>query len=158
MRGSGNRSGSGSPAGTRAAGPGAPRPGFSHKFAALAAYVLVRPTVSLWGGATVAAAGGEPPPHYLFFLGGANRYYLFPDRDLAFVGLERQERHGRYIQKAELGAQWEFVPDVFARLHWNAGTVLDHWIFDPAQYVDGVAVGGCVAPAAGRVCLSVAGE
>ncbi len=141
-----------------AAGLGAPTPGFSHQFAELAAYVLVRPTVSLWVGATVGASGGEPPPHYLFFLGGANRYYLFPDRDLAFVGLERQERHGRYVQKAELGAQWEFVPDVFARLHWNAGTVLDHWVFDPAQYVDGVAVEVGVRTVAGRVSMSVAGK
>jgi hypothetical protein len=106
----------------------------------------------------VGASGGEPPPHYLFFLGGANRYYLFPDRDLAFVGLERQERHGSYVQKAELGAQWEFVPDVFARVRWNAGTVLDHWVFDPAQYVDGMALELGVRTVAGRLSVSVAGN
>jgi NTE family protein len=133
-------------------------PAFSHQFAELAAYLPVRPTVSLWLGASVGASGGEPPPHYLFFLGGANRYYLFPDRDLAFVGLERHERHGRYVQKAELGAQWEFVPEWFARLRWNAGTVLDHWVFEPAQYTDGVAVELGVRTVAGRVSLSVAGK
>jgi hypothetical protein len=133
-------------------------PAFSHQFAEFAAYVPVRPTVSLWAGATVGASGGSPPPHYLFFLGGANRYYLFPDRDLPFVGLERQERHGRYVQKAELGAQWQFLPDVFARLRWNAGTVLDRWTFEPAGYVDGVAVELGVRTVAGRVSLSVAGK
>jgi outer membrane protein assembly factor BamA len=133
-------------------------PAFSHQFAELTAYVPVQPTLSFWLGASVGASGGEPPPHYLFFLGGANRYYLFPDRDLAFVGLERQERHGRYVQKAELGAQWEFLPDVFARLRWNAGTVLDHWVFDPAGYTDGVAVELGVRTVAGRVSLTVAGK
>jgi NTE family protein len=141
-----------------AAGLGAPTPGFSHQFAELAAYLPVRRTVSLWVGATAGASGGKPPPHYLFFVGGANRYYLFPDRDLAFVGLERQERHGRYVQQAELGAQWEFVPDVFARLHWNAGTVLDRWSFDPAQYLDGVAVEVGMRTVAGRLSMSVAGR
>jgi hypothetical protein len=47
---------------------------------------------------------------------------------------------------------------VFARLRWNAGTVLDHWVFDPAQYVDGVAVELGVRTVAGRVSLSVAGR
>jgi NTE family protein len=141
-----------------AAGLSLVTPAFSHHFAELAVYVPVRPTVSLWVGGTVGASGGAPPPHYLFFVGGANRYYLFPDRDLAFVGLERQELHGRYVQKAELGAQWEFLPDVFARLRWNAGSVLDRWVFDPAGYMDGVAVELGMRTVAGRVSLSVAGK
>lgn len=141
-----------------AAGLTAATPGFSHHFAELAAYLPVRPTVSLWAGATLGAAGGVPPPHYLFFVGGANRYYLFPDRDLPFVGLERHERHGRHVQKAELGLQWQFVPDLFARVRWNAGTVLDHWTFDPAQYVDGMALELGMRTVAGRLSLSVAGN
>lgn len=141
-----------------AAGLNAATPTFAHHFADLAAYVPVGPTVSLWVEGTVGGSGGEPPPHYLFFVGGANRYYVFPDRDLAFVGLERQEQHGRYVQKAELGAQWEFVPAAFARLRWNAGTVLDRWTFDPAAYLDGVAVELGVRTVAGRVSISVAGR
>jgi NTE family protein len=141
-----------------AAGLSLTTPAFSHHFADLVAYLPVQRTVSLWVGATVGASGGEPPPHYLFFVGGANRYYLFPDRDVAFVGLERHERHGRYVQKAELGAQWEFMSDVFARLRWNTGSVLDHWMFEPAQYVDGVAVEVGVRTVLGRVSMSVAGK
>jgi NTE family protein len=141
-----------------AAGLAAQTPEFSHHFAELAAYLPLRPTLSLWTGASVGASGGAPPPHYLFFLGGVNRYYLFPDRDLPFVGLERQERHGRHVQKAELGVQWQFVPDVFARVRWNAGTVLDRWTFDPAQYVDGIALELGVRTVAGRMSLSVAGN
>ena len=119
------------------------------------AYVPLFATVSLWGGATVGASSGTLPPHYQFFLGGANTYYLFPDRDISFVGLHTQERSGRYLQKVELGAQWEIVPDAFGRIRWNAGTVLDRWTWDPAGYVDGVSleVGGKTV--AGRLNLSL---
>src|SRR5439155_194864 len=114
--------------------------------------------VSLWAGATIGASGGEPPPHYQFFLGGANTYYLFPDRDIAFVGLRTQARRGRHVQKAELGAQWELTPDVFARVRWNAGTVLDRWSFDPARYVQGAGVELGAKTFAGRLSLSASGN
>src|SRR5213079_2690865 len=87
---------------------------FSHHVADLRGYLPLVRRLSLWVGATICASGGEPPPHYQFFLGGANTYYLFPDRDIAFVGLRTQQRRGRHVQKAELGAQWELAPDVFA--------------------------------------------
>jgi len=137
-----------------AAGGGA----FSHHFADLRGYLPLMRRVSLWAGATVGASGGEPPPHYQFFLGGANSYYIYPDRDIAFVGLHAQQRRGRHVQKAELGAQWELWPDVFARVRWNAGTVLDRWSFDPASYVDGVGVELGAKTFAGRLSLSASGN
>src|SRR5439155_11782609 len=118
----------------------APGGAFSHHVADLRGYLPVLRRMSLWVGATIGASGGEPPPHYQFFLGGANTYYLFPDRAIAFVGLRTEQRRGRHVQKAELGAQWELAPDVFARDRWNAGTVLDRWRFDPARYVNGAGV------------------
>jgi len=131
---------------------------FSHHVADLRAYLPVFRRMSLWAGATVGASGGEPPPHYQFFLGGANTYYLFPDRDIAFAGLRTQQRRGRHVQMAELGAQWELAPDVFARVRWNAGTVLDRWSFDPAGYVDGVGVELGAKTFAGRLSLSASGN
>ncbi len=115
--------------------------------------------LSLWAGATLGASGGTPPPHYLFFLGGANGYYLFPDRAIAFTGLYVQARRGRHVQKAELGAQWQVAvaPDLFARVRWNAGTVLDRWTFEPAGWVNGVGVELGARTVAGRVSLSVSG-
>ena len=115
--------------------------------------------VSLWAGATLGASGGTPPPHYLFLLGGANGYYLFPDRAISFVGLRVQERRGRHVQQAELGAQWQVAaaPDLFARVRWNAGTVLDRWTFEPAGWVSGVGVELGARTVAGRVSLSVSG-
>jgi len=131
---------------------------FSHHVADLRCYVPLFRRMSLWAGATVGASGGEPPPHYQFFLGGANTYYLFPDRDIAFAGLRTQERRGRHVQMAELGAQWELAPDVFARVRWNAGTVLDRWTFDPARYVDGVGVELGAKTFAGRLSVSASGN
>src|SRR5439155_14425756 len=58
----------------------APGGAFSHHVADLRGYLPVLRRLSLWVGATIGASGGEPPPHYQFFLGGANTYYLFPDR------------------------------------------------------------------------------
>ena len=106
-----------------------------------------------------ARSGGTPPPHYLFLLGGANGYYLFPDRAISFVGLRVQERRGRHVQQAELGAQWQVAaaPDLFARVRWNAGTVLDRWSFEPAGWVNGVGVELGARTVAGRVCVSVSG-
>jgi len=131
---------------------------FSHHVADLRGYLPLVRRVSLWAGATVGASGGEPPPYYQFFLGGANAYYIFPDRDIAFVGLRTQQRRGRHVQKAELGAQWELGPDVFARVRWNAGTVLDRWSFDPASYVDGMGVELGAKTFAGRLSLSASGN
>jgi len=131
---------------------------FSHHFADVRGYLPVYRTISLWAGVTVGASGGDPPPHYQFFLGGANAYYVFPDRDISFVGLNIQELRGRHVQKIELGAQWEFLRDVFGRVRWNAGNVFDRWRWDPAGYVDGVGMELGAKTFAGRLSLSVSGS
>ena len=132
---------------------------FSHHIGDLRAYVPLGRRVSLWGGATLGASGGTPPPHYRFFLGGANSYYLFPDRTIAFAGLHVQEQGGRHVQEGELGAQWQVsvAPDLFARVRWNTGTVLDRWTFDPAGWVNGIGVELAARTVAGRLGLSVSG-
>jgi NTE family protein len=132
---------------------------FSHQLGDARGYLPLGRRVSLWAGATVGASGGTPPPHYLFYLGGANSYDLFPDRTISFAGLYVQERRGRHVQKAELGAQWQLAvaPALFARVRWNAGTVLDRWTFDPAGWVNGVGVELGARTVAGRVSLSVSG-
>ena len=131
---------------------------FSHQFADLRAYVPLARTVSLWAGATVGASGGDIPRHYEFFMGGANSYYLFPDRDVPFVGLHAQERRGRHVQEAELGAQWQFVPNVFGRVRWNAGNVFDRWTWDPAQFVEGAGVEVAAKTFAGLARVSLSGS
>ena len=131
---------------------------FSHQFAELRAYAPLGPSLSLWSGVTVGASGGDPPPHYQFFLGGANSYYLFPDRDVSFAGLYTQARRGRHVQEAELGAQWQFAHNVFARVRWNAGNVFDRWIWDPSQFVQGGAVEVAARTFAGLARVSLSGS
>jgi NTE family protein len=130
---------------------------FAHHFADVQGYVPLYRTVSLWGGASAGASSGDPPPHYLFSLGGANTYYLFPDRDVPFVGLRTQELRGRALEKVEVGAQWEFAPDVFGRVHWNAGNVYDRWTWNPRGYIDGVALELGAKTFAGRLSISLSG-
>jgi NTE family protein len=121
-------------------------------------YIPVYPRISVWGGATVGATSGDaPPPHYQFFLGGANEYYVFPDRNYSFVGLDTQERQGKYVQRFELGAQWEFVDHFFGRFRWNAGNVFDEWMFDPGSYIDGFGVEVGASAFGGRLSIAVAG-
>src|SRR5690348_14570801 len=143
--------------GDRLAGEGA---AFSHHLVRARGYLPLARRVSLWAGATIGASGGTPPPHYLFTLGGANSYYLFDDRAIPFAGLHVQERRGRHVQTVELGAQWQVwaAPDVFARVRWNAGTVLDRWTFHPAGYTNGGGVELGARTVAGRVSLSVSGS
>jgi outer membrane protein assembly factor BamA len=131
---------------------------YAHQFAAVRGYLPLERTLSVWGGVTVGASGGQPPPHYQFFLGGANSYYLFPDRAISFVGLHTQERRGRHVQKVEVGAQWEFLPEVFGQVSWNAGNVYDRWTWDPARYVDGLSFAVGAKTLAGRVNVSVSGS
>jgi hypothetical protein len=131
---------------------------FSHQFGELRAYVPVARWLSLWGGATVGASGGDPPPHYQFFLGGANSYYLFPDRDVSFAGLYTQARRGRHVQEAELGAQWQFAGNLFGRVRWNAGNVFDRWSWEPSQFVHGGAVEVAARTFAGLARVSLSGS
>ena len=131
---------------------------FSHHFAQLRAYVPFGRSLSLWAGGTVGASGGYPPPHYQFFMGGANTYYLFRDRDVSFAGLYTQARRGRHVQAFELGAQWQLVRNVFGSARWNAGSVLDHWTWDPAQFVQGGAVEVAARTFAGLARISLSGS
>ncbi len=133
---------------------------FSHHLVRGRGYLPLAWRVSLWAGATVGASGGLPPPHYLFTLGGANTYYIFDDRAIPFAGLHVQERRGRHVQTVELGAQWQVsaAPDLFARVRWNAGTVLDRWTFQPSGYTNGGGVELGARTVAGRVGLSVSGS
>lgn len=130
---------------------------FSHQFGDLHVYIPVLPRVSLWSGATVGVSGGDPPPHYLFYLGGANAYYVFPDRDISFVGLQTQQRRGRHLQKVELGAQWEFLPSVFGLVRWNAGNAYERWTWDPAGFVSGASLELGAATLVGNLRLTLSG-
>src|SRR5206468_2348439 len=86
--------------------------------------------VSEWGNGVAVAAGGAAFSHHVADLRG-------------------------YLPLVRRVSLW---PDVFARVRWNAGTVLDRWSFDPASYVDGMGVELGAKTFAGRLSLSASGN
>lgn len=112
---------------------------FSHNVFDADVYVPVHRYASLIVRATLGSSSGgdDLPTHYLFFLGGSSPYFVFPDRQFPFFGLETQERRGRHVQSFQLGLQIQLAERFFAVLSLNAGDTLDRWDFDPDQYLTG---------------------
>ncbi len=112
---------------------------FSHNLFDADVYVPVHRHASLIVRATIGSSSGgdDLPTHYLFFLGGSSPYFIFPDRQFPFFGLETQERRGRHVQSFQLGLQIQISERFFAVLSLNAGDTLDRWDFDPDQYLTG---------------------
>ncbi len=101
---------------------------FRHYVADLAGAAPISRRFSLLGRVVLGtSSGGDLPDHYLFFLGGANRYYMLPDRHFQFSGLRTLERYGRHVQSLQIGLQYEFWQYLTGRFRWNAGRVLDEW-------------------------------
>lgn len=112
---------------------------FSHNVFDADVHVPVHRYVSLIFRATLGSSSGDDalPAHYLFFLGGSSPYFVFPDRQFPFFGLETQERRGRHVQSFQLGLQVQFAGRLFAVLRLNAGDTLERWDFDPDEYMTG---------------------
>jgi len=123
----------------------------------LRAYLPVFRRMSLWAGATVVHRAARRRRTISSSWWSQRLLPLSRPRHRV-RGLRTQQRRGRHVQMAELGAQWEVASDVFARVRWNAGTVLDRWTFDPAGYVDGVGVELGAKTFAGRLSLSASGN
>jgi len=114
---------------------------FSHYVTDAQLFVPVHANVSLLAGATAGtASGSDLPSHYLFFLGGANPFYIFPDRHFTFPGLETQERRGRHVQAFRLGAQVELGDHLLAQAIWNSGETFEEWEVDFHSYINGYAL------------------
>jgi NTE family protein len=112
---------------------------FSHNVFDADLYLPVHRHVSLIVRATLgnSSGGDDLPTHYLFFLGGSSPYFIFPDRQFQFFGLETHERRGRHVQSFQLGLQLQFATRFFAILRLNAGDTLERWDFDPDKYSTG---------------------
>ncbi len=102
--------------------------GFTQYSVRARAALPVTPFLSLLARAELGASSGAGlPPHYLFFMGGASEYHVLTDRHVPFLGLRVQERRGRYLQIAGVGAQVHFLSRFAALARWNAGWVGDDW-------------------------------
>jgi NTE family protein len=111
---------------------------FSQNVLDAALYVPVHRHASLTLRATLGNSSGDDlPTHYLFFLGGSSPYFIFPDRQFPFLGLEPHERRGRNLESFQLGLQVRFAQRFFAVLSANAGDTPDRLDFDLQRYVTG---------------------
>jgi NTE family protein len=131
---------------------------FSHHVLDLDASIPVSRVVSVRVRATAGTADGpDLPPAYLFFVGGSNDFYMYPDRHFSFAGLRVEERRGQHLQAALLGAQWEFLPDLFALGQLNAAALPEEWRIDAEDWFSGFGLGAGLRSRFGSVRLMVTG-
>jgi NTE family protein len=101
--------------------------------------------------------GEELPSQYLFFAGGANTFYLYPERQFSFAGQRVMEQRGRHIQLLNVGLQWELMPNVFALGRWNTAAFPEEWRFDSDDFITGFGAGVGIASRIGMAKLMVTG-
>ncbi len=116
--------------------------GFSHHMLDVDASVPVSRAVSLRGRVTLGTSdGADLPSQYLFFIGGANPFYLYPDRQFSFAGQRVMESRGRHLQMLDVGLQWEVMSNLFALGRWNTAALPEEWRFDSSEFITGFGAG-----------------
>ncbi|HKO16397.1 MAG TPA: BamA/TamA family outer membrane protein, partial [Gemmatimonadaceae bacterium] len=98
---------------------------FAHHVADVRGAVPLTRRFTLQTRATAGATtgGDDIPVSYRFFLGGSTASGAFPETQLAFPGLQPQERMGTAVARLQGALQWEAVPNVYATLTAAAGNV-----------------------------------
>ena len=94
-----------------------------------------------------AAIGTHIPLNYKFHLGGVG----------SFLGLNYQERCGKYLQTIQLGLQYEVASKRFVQLRWNIGNTSDVWknMFIKNRAITGFGVTAGVATPIGPIELTL---
>ena len=132
--------------------------GFSQHVLDVDAAVPLSSAVSLRGRAVVGTSdGADLPSQYLFFIGGANTFYLYPDRQFSFVGQRVMESRGRHLQMLNLGLQWELAPNLFVLARWNTAALPEEWRFDTEDFITGFGGGVGLTSRVGFARLMVTG-
>ncbi len=132
--------------------------GFSQHVLDVDAAIPVSRAVTLRGRVTVGTSDGPNlPDQYLFFIGGANTFYLYPDRQFSFVGQRVMESRGRHLQLLNVGLQWELAPNVFALGRWNAAALPEEWRVDASDFITGIGAGVGVNSRLGLARIMVTG-
>lgn len=131
---------------------------FSHHVLDVDAAVPLSSTVSLRGRAVVGTSdGADLPSQYLFFIGGANPFYLYPDRQFSFVGQRVMESRGRHLQMLHVGLQWEVTHNLYALARWNTAALPEEWRFDTDDFITGFGGGVGLTSRLGFARLMVTG-
>jgi hypothetical protein len=112
------------------------------------------------GRATVGTSSPESvvPLHYRFMLGGSYPAPLFPEAQVASVGLRAQGRSGVAVSRLGAGLQWAMRRDVFATVRADIGQAGPALTFERDAYDAGVGVAfGAITPV-GPIELAVSGR
>ena len=132
--------------------------GFSQHMLDVDAAVPLSSAISLRGRAVVGTSdGADLPSQYLFFIGGANPFYLYPDRQFSFVGQRVMESRGRHLQMLNVGLQWEVTHNLFALARWNTAALPEEWRFDTDDFITGFGGGVGLTSRLGFARLMVTG-
>ena len=132
--------------------------GFSHHVLDVDAAIPISSRISLRGRALAGTSdGADLPSHYLFFIGGANRFFLYPDRHFSFMGQRVMESRGRHLQMLDVGIQWEVAPNLFALARWNTAALPEEWGFDVDDFITGFGAGVGLTSRLGFARLMVTG-
>jgi NTE family protein len=132
--------------------------GFSQHVADIDGAIPLSGAVTARLRAVAGTTDGEAlPSQYLFFAGGANPFYLYPDRQFSFAGQRVMEQRGRHVQLLNVGLQWEVVPNVFALGRWNTAAFPDEWRFDTDDFITGFGAGVGIMSRIGMAKLVVTG-
>jgi NTE family protein len=132
--------------------------GFSQHVLDVDGAVPLSHAVSLRGRAVLGTSdGADLPSHYLFFIGGANTFYLYPDRQFSFAGQRVMESRGRHLQMLDVRLQWEVAPNLFALARWNTAALPEEWRFDTDDFITGFGGGVGITSRIGFAQLMVTG-
>jgi hypothetical protein len=132
--------------------------GFSQHVADVDAAIPLAREVALRARATLGTSDGDDlPSQYLFFVGGANRFYLYPDRQFSFAGQRVLERRGRHLQMLSVGLQWEVRSNFFALARWNTAALPVEWEFETENFITGFGGGVGINSRIGMARLLVTG-
>jgi len=132
--------------------------GFSQYQVSVDAAVPISRKVSLLGGVVAGTTqGSDVPPPYLFFIGGANPFYLYPDRQFSFAGQRVMEGRGHHVQLLDVDLQWEVLPNLFAIGRWNTAALPAEWRFDASDFITGFGIGAGATSRLGSAKLMLTG-
>lgn len=133
---------------------------FTHHVANGAMALPLSHSLTALGRATVGASSPDSslPVHYRFMLGGSYPAPLFPETQVANVGLRLQERSGDAVSRVGVGLQWEARSSIFATVRTDVGYAGHGLTFDRDKYETGVGVAlGALTPV-GPLELSASGR
>lgn len=132
-------------------------PRFRQSIASAEVALPLRTRLAVLGRVSVGATSpaADVPLHYRFMLGGAFPAPLFPETQVAFVGLRPQQHIGTVVSRIGIGLRWSVWRETFVTTRADAGYVGSVLTLDADRYEVGVGLGVGAATLLGPMELSL---